>query len=142
VYFGSGTTFSPNAGNTPALYGYGQEFSKASIDAGNASTHVDATAHGTHVAGIATANGDSLAPFKGAAPKSDIIAVSLDFNQSDDSWLSTIADAVDYIFHKADSLNKPCVINISAGTYIGSHDGLDLQAQAIDNLVKAAPEEW
>ncbi len=129
----------PNAGNTPALYGYGQEFSKATIDAGNANAHVDATAHGTHVAGIATANGDSLAPFKGAAPKSDIIAVSLDFNQSDDSWLSTIADAVDYIFHKADSLNKPCVINISAGTYIGSHDGLDLQAQAIDNLVKAAP---
>ena len=121
--------------NTPQSYGYGQQFSKAMIDAGNASAHVDATAHGTHVSGIATANGDSLPAFKGAAPKADIIAVSLDFNQSDDSWLSTVADAVDYIFTKADSLGKPCVINISAGTYIGSHDGKDLQSLSIDNLI-------
>ncbi|MBL7924195.1 MAG: S8 family peptidase, partial [Bacteroidia bacterium] len=116
---------------------YGQEFSKADIDAGNASAHVDQTAHGTHVAGIAAANGDSIAAYKGAAPKAGIIAVSLNFNQGDDTWLSSIADAVDYIFSKADSLNQPCVINISAGTYLGSHDGKDLQAQAIDNLITA-----
>ncbi len=125
----------PTSTNTPQLYGYGQQFSKAMIDAGNATAHIDATAHGTHVAGIATANGDTLPMFKGAAPKADIIAVSLDFNQSDDSWLSTVADAVDYIFSKADSLGKPCVINISAGTYLGSHDGKDLQSLSIDNLI-------
>ncbi|MFN8153690.1 MAG: S8/S53 family peptidase [Bacteroidia bacterium] len=122
-------------GNTPQPYGYGQQFSKANIDAGGATAHVDATAHGTHVSGIATANGDSLPAFKGAAPKADIIAVSLDFNQNEDSWLSSVADGVDYIFRKADSLGKPCVINISAGTYLGSHDGKDLQAQTIDNLI-------
>ncbi|MBK9638798.1 MAG: S8 family peptidase [Bacteroidetes bacterium] len=61
----------------------------------------------------------------------------MNFNQDDDSWLSSIADAVNYIFNKADSLNKPCVINISAGTYLGSHDGKDLQANAIDNLIQA-----
>jgi len=126
-----------NGTNTPQPYNYGQEFSKAAIDAGNASTHVDQTAHGTHVTGIATANGDSLAAFKGAAPKADIIAVSLNFNIDDETWLSSIADAVHYIFSKADSLNKPCVINISAGTYLGSHDGKDLQAEAIDNLITA-----
>lgn len=125
------------AGNTPQPYNYGQQFSKADIDAGNASAHVDQTAHGTHVTGIAVANGDSMIAFKGAAPKADIIAVSLNFNQGDDTWLSSIADAVDYIFNKADSLNKPCVINISAGTYLGSHDGKDLQALAIDNLIQA-----
>lgn len=129
----------PVNGNTPQPYNYGQQFSKANIDAGTASAHVDATAHGTHVTGIAAANGDSLPAFKGAAPKADIIAVSLNFNQDDDNWLSSVADAVEYIFQKADSLGKPCVINISAGTYFGSHDGTDLQAVAIDNLIKAKP---
>ena len=124
-----------NNGNTPQPYNYGQQFSKANIDSGTAAAHIDQTAHGTHVAGIATANGDSLPAFKGAAPKADIIAVSLDFNKDDDTWLSSVADAVDYIFNKADSLNQPCVINISAGTYFGSHDGNDLQAEAIDNLI-------
>lgn len=127
----------PTNGNTPQPYNYGQQFSKANIDAGNASAHVDATAHGTHVTGIAAANGDTMPAFKGAAPKADIIAVSLNFNQNDDNWLSSVADAVDYIFQKADSLGKPCVINISAGTYLGSHDGTDLPAVAIDNLIKA-----
>ena len=121
--------------NTPQAFGYGQEFSKADIDSGRASAHIDQTAHGTHVAGIAGANGDSLPAFRGAAPRADIIAVSLDFSIDDESWLSTIADAAAYIFQKADSIGKPCVINISAGTYIGSHDGKDLQAQAIDNLI-------
>lgn len=127
----------PNSGNTPQPYNYGQEFSKADIDAGNAGAHIDQTAHGTHVAGIAAASGDTLPDFKGAAPKSSIIAVSLDFNIDDESWLSSIADAVAYIFNKADSMGMPCVINISAGTYYGSHDGLDLQTQAIDNLITA-----
>lgn len=127
----------PNAGNTPSPYNYGQEFSKTDIENGLATAHVDQTAHGTHVAGIATASGDTMPDFKGAAPKSDIIAVSLDFNLNDDEWLSSIADAVAYIFSKSDSLGKPCVINISAGTYFGSHDGLDLSAQAIDNLITA-----
>lgn len=127
----------PINGNTPQPYNYGQQFSKANIDAGTASAHVDATAHGTHVTGIAAANGDTMPAFKGAAPKADIIAVSLNFNQNDDNWLSSVADAVDYIFQKADSLGKPCVINISAGTYLGSHDGTDLPAVAIDNLIKA-----
>ncbi|MBK7965308.1 MAG: S8 family serine peptidase [Bacteroidetes bacterium] len=126
-----------SSGNTPQPYNYGQQFSKADIDAGNATAHVDQTAHGSHVTGIAVANGDTMIAFKGAAPKADIIAVSLNFNQGDDTWLSSIADAVDYIFNKADSLNKPCVINISAGTYLGSHDGKDLQANAIDNLIQA-----
>ncbi len=126
-----------NAGNTPQPYNYGQQFSKNMIDAGNAAAHIDQIAHGTHVTGIATANGDSLAAFKGAAPKADIIAVKINQTLNDDAFLSSVADAVNYIFSKADSLNKPCVINISYGTYFGSHDGKDLQAQAIDNLISS-----
>jgi len=127
----------PNATNSPSPYSYGQEFSAADMDNGLAGTHVDVLAHGTHVAGIAASNGRSSSIYTGAAPKADIIAVSVDFNKADDQWLSSIADAVNYIFNKADSLGKPCVINISAGTYFGSHDGTDLSAKAIDNLITA-----
>ncbi len=127
----------PVAANTPSLYGYGQEFSSVDINAGNASNHVDGLAHGTHVSGIATSNGRSHVEYTGAAPKADIIAVSVDFSKADDVWLSSVADAVNYIYDKADSAGKPCVINISAGTYFGSHDGKDLTAQTIDNLITA-----
>ncbi|MFM9057488.1 MAG: S8 family serine peptidase, partial [Bacteroidota bacterium] len=126
-----------DSANTPLPYGYGQEFSKADIDAGLATAHIDLTAHGTHVTGIAAAGGDTTYTYRGAAPKSRIVAVSLDFSLDNDSWLSSIADAVHYIFSKSDSLGLPCVVNISAGTYFGSHDGQDLAAQVIDNLISA-----
>jgi subtilisin family serine protease len=128
-----------NAANTPQPYNYGQEFSQSDIDGGLAAAHIDGTAHGTHVSGIATSNGNSHKEYTGAAPEADIIAVSVNFNTDYDSFLSSIADAVEYIYNKADSLGKPCVINISAGTYYGSHDGKDLQAQAIDNMITARP---
>ena len=123
------------AGNTPHPYNYGQEFSASDINAGLASATDDIGAHGTHVTGIAASSGGTDTIFTGVAPKADIISVKLNFNLADNAWLSSIADAVNYIFHKADSLNKPCVINISAGTYLGSHDARDLQAQTIDNLI-------
>jgi len=125
------------APNAPQPYNYGQQFSAADINAGLANATDDIGAHGTHVTGIATSNGNTNIVFKGAAPKADIIAVKLNFNQDDNAWLGSVADAVKYIFDKADSLNKPCVINISAGTYYGSHDGKDLAAQTIDNLITA-----
>lgn len=127
----------PDSTNSPQPYNYGQQFSNFDINSGNAIAHVDQTAHGTHVTGIATSNGRGGVAFTGVAPKADIIAVSLDFNLADDQWLSSVADAVNYIFNKADSLGKPCAINISAGTYFGSHDGKDLSAQAIDNMLIA-----
>lgn len=124
-----------DSANTPLPYNYGQEFNAVAINSGLAIAHHDQSGHGTHVAGIATGNGIAMNNYSGVAPDADIIAVSLNFNQPDDSWLSSIADAVKYIFDKAALLGKPCVINISAGTYLGSHDGQDLQAQAIDNLL-------
>ena len=53
-----------------------------------------------------------------------------------------MADAVDYIFTKADAMGKPCVINASIGTYeistsAGSRDGKDPVAKMIDGLVAA-----
>ncbi len=126
-----------NGANTPPNYGYGQEFSRTDINGGLAANTFDYSGHGTHVGGIATSNGRSHAEYTGVASKADIISVALNFNLDDDTWLSSVADAVDYVFMKADSAGKPCVINISAGSYYGSHDGKDLQAQMIDNLITA-----
>ena len=123
-------------GNAPMPYNYGTEFTAADIDAGNASAHVDnSNGHGTHVTGMGAGNGLALNDHKGVAPAADIISVCVNWNLSDNDWLTTVADAVNYIYSKAFALNKPCVLNISAGTYYGSHDGKDLQAQAISNLI-------
>lgn len=122
--------------HTPAPYGYGQSFTAAQIDNLEAVEVVDHNySHGTHVTGTAAGNGLAVNNYKGVAPKSDIIFVAVSTATSDDNFLTNLVDAVQYIYERADSLGKPCVINISLGTYFGSHDGLDLQAKAIDFLI-------
>lgn len=127
----------PFAANTPS-YGYGQEWNNLEIDAGLANAHNDIAwnGHGTHVSGIAAGNGLASGDHKGVAPNADIVFVAFDFYSSNPSLMT---DAVDYIYNKADSLGKPCVINASMGDYYGSHDGLDLQAQMIKNMIDAKP---
>lgn len=129
----------PIAANTPQPYGYGQEWSRADIDSGFASSHTgeDEYGHGTYVAGIGSGNGRAVGHFQGVAPESDLLIVSYDFQASD--TVSRIVHAVDYIFAKANQLGKPCVINASLGDYYGSHDGMDLQSQFISNLINLQP---
>ncbi len=119
-------------------YGYGKEFTGNQID--TSTQHYDSPfGHGTHVAGIACGNGLAVNNYKGMAPNADMIVVKANLNQDDNSFLSALVDAVKYIFDKADSLGEPAVINISLGTYFGSHDGKDIQAQYIDNLITTGP---
>lgn len=118
----------------PQPYGYGYEWTELDINAGTC-THAEAVSafsHGTHVTGIAAGNGRATGQFKGMAPEADIIAVAFNYNRP---FLSSVLDGVDYIFKKADAMGMPCVINGSLGTYIGSHDGTDLNAQLIDALL-------
>lgn len=124
------------AANTPQPYNYGQEWDSAAIDSGGASSHTDVAnwGHGTHVAGIAAGNGLALNKFKGVAPNADIIFVAMELGNS---TRQRIADASEYIYSKAQAMGKPCVINTSIGDYMGSHDGKDLEAQMIDNLITA-----
>ena len=124
-----------NATNTPQPYNYGQEWDNLAIDSGAAAAHTDLAhwGHGTHVTGIAAGDGSAVNNFKGVAPASDIVLVALDFSGPG----QRTADAVDYIYAKAQAMGKPCVINASVGDYLGSHDGLDLEAQMIDNLITA-----
>ncbi len=124
------------AANTPQPYNYGREWSAVQIDSGLC-THDDYVemSHGTKVAGVAAGNGASAPMYKGIAPGCDLITVAVDFNNPG----PTITDAMNYIITKATLLGKPVVINLSLGDYFGSHDGKDLQAQMIDNMVNNLP---
>ncbi|MGY6561301.1 MAG: S8/S53 family peptidase [Luteibaculaceae bacterium] len=123
----------------PQPYGYGTEWTMAEINAG-VSTHVDQPqhwGHGSMVGGIFFGNGSATGDFKGVAPKADIIVVSTWFGAT--NWLLTVADAVNYIFTKAEAEGKAVVINASVGAYLGSHDGLDPAALLINGMVNEAP---
>lgn len=118
-------------GITPMPYGYGTEWNSVAINNGSASAHQDGPyGHGSMVSGIAAGNGLAVNNYKGVAPGSDIIFVGYD-----PYYNASITDAVNYIFSKASVIGKPVVINISLGDYLGSHDGQDLQAQAIGNMI-------
>lgn len=125
----------PTGSNTPPQYGYGQEWDSTGIQDG-LSTHSDANSHGTKVTGIASGNGRMDSTYTGVAPESDIIMVEIAFNSD---FLSNVADGIDFILRKAKDAGKPAVINGSLGTYFGSHDGLDITARLIDNMLLDEP---
>lgn len=128
----------PVAVNTPQPFGYGQQWNQAQIDAGQCpTTDFDGGGHGTTVAGTAAGNGNASGHFIGAAPKSDMVIVATNFNAQ--NWPATVVDAVKYTFDKADELQRPAVVNLSVGDYLGSHDGLDPAALFIDSMLNAAP---
>ena len=122
-----------NSSNTPANYGYGQEWDSVGINQGLAISHTDYSGHGTTVTGTGAGNGLANGTHKGVANEADIVAVEIDFNSS--NFLGSIVDATEYIYNIADSMGKPCVINGSLGTYFGSHDGLDPYSLYIDSLI-------
>jgi len=130
-----------SGGNVPVPYSYGSQWNWMDINNGNCSHIPPANdyGHGTCVAGIASGDGSSVSAnpnladkYVGVAPESEIIAVRIN---NEGNFLAHVADAVDYIFKKADALGRPCVINTSIGTYYGSHDGIDLATQIIEDLL-------
>ncbi len=116
-------------------YGYGQVWDSTDINSGNCTHDDDIFSHGTNVSGVAVSNGNATGQFRGVAPEAHIIAVASNFSSS--NWLATVVDAVEWIFLQADAYDMPCVINISAGDYLGSHDALDPYAIAIDSMIQA-----
>lgn len=119
----------------PRIFSYGKEWMANQINAGQA-TQFDTHGHGTHVSGIAagdgsaTGNGEPAYRYVGMAPKASIIAVKSDY------LTTSIADGVAYIFHKADSLGKPAVVNLSLGTHQCPHDGTDAFAREMSDLTE------
>ncbi|MFK7784938.1 MAG: S8 family peptidase [Crocinitomicaceae bacterium] len=123
---------SVSTGPSPGSYGYGTVWDSSQINNGTC-TSLDNHSHGTTVAGFGSGNARANGRMRGMAPESDIIIVETNFSLP--NWTLTIADACDYIFSVADSLGKPAVVNLSLGTYFGSHDGNDPASEAMEALL-------
>ena len=122
----------PDDASSPSEYGYGFIWDSTSIN-NNTCTSTDNHGHGTTVAGQAVGNGLANGTNIGMAPEATIIIVETNFNRP--NWTLTVADACDYIFKVADSLGLPAVVNISLGSYTGSHDGNDPAAESIETML-------
>lgn len=107
-------------GTPPEGFTYGAEFATPEEILAAGGDNMTAT-HGTHVTGIAAGADTSLGDYHGVAPGADIVLVSL----TGEEYANNVnfSDAIAYIFRYADSVGKPCVINMSLGTQNGPHDG-------------------
>ncbi len=115
----------------------GTEYATAQIQAGTCSSSPDSDTsegHGTHVAGIA-AGGNST--YTGMAPGAGIVAVLQTSSDASSAgtFSSSVIDAVNYIFRKAQSVKKPAVVNISLGTSLGAHDDTSNFEKGLNALV-------
>ena len=139
----------PNSGG----YTYGAECSQASINSATCGPFLygatcedppdvnndnwlpeeDCDGHGTHVAGIAAANGRAASPtiYIGVAPQADLVIVK------SDGSLADVIDGVDYVFKVAAARGEPASVNLSLGTYEGPHDGSDMFETMLDALTGA-----
>ena len=132
------------SGGSPSPFNYGREWNASQINS-SASTHKDTDGHGTSMAGIAAGNGreaGGTTPYIGVAPEADIIMVAgkrsySDFLSERGTLTSTIIDGVSYIAQKAQSLNKPWVVNLSLGLDAGPRNGTSLFEKAIDAFVQS-----
>ncbi|MDX1446415.1 S8/S53 family peptidase [Lishizhenia sp.] len=122
-----------NGPNTPAAYGYGQICDSASINDGTCPYTEESSAHGTTVTGIGCGNGNANGTNMGMAPDTKIIFIETNFSLP--NWTLSVADACDYVFKVADSLGRPAVVNLSVGSYIGSHDGNDPASEMMEQLL-------
>lgn len=126
-----------NAGTPPAGYTYGNEIidTSAMLAKGN---ETNSFSHGTHVGGIAAGSGfgGSGKKYRGVAYESDLVFVGIKPEKSE--WksmgMTSIVDAINYIFKYAESVGKPAVANLSWGCSIGPNNGTSLFSQACDNL--------
>jgi hypothetical protein len=116
----------------PQPYNYGLEFTNQQINAGIVGLTFPST-HGTNTAGVVAGNGLANGKNIGMAPDANIIFVNYY------GGTLSFSDACDYIFKKADALGKPCVINISVGFYLGSHDGNDPATELVESLLDQKP---
>ncbi len=100
---------------------------------------VDASGHGTAVAGIAAGNGrESGGRYRGVAYASPLLIVKLGPSDRDGFPGTTqLMRAVDFAVRKAQELSMPLAVNISFGNTYGSHDGTSL----LETFLNAAAME-
>jgi hypothetical protein len=126
-----------NTGGPVGPFGYGIVWNSEQINNGTCISTENSTGHGTTVTGMGSGNGRANGLNKGIAPESNIIVVESNFGLP--NWTMTIADACNYIFSVADTLGMPAVVNLSLGTYLGSHDGNDPASEVMEALLDEKP---
>lgn len=119
-------------GTPPDGFRYGAEFSTSEAIL-KASGDMPTNSHGTHVTGIA-AGAYSGNDWYGVAPDAELVLVSMSSDSAYTADNVNVSDAIAYIFNYADSVNKPCVINMSLGSQIGPHDGTSFFDQMANRL--------
>lgn len=89
--------------------------------------------HGTHVLSMA-AGSDVDNRYTGVAPEAILLGCrNVVFSQ--ESFTSNIIEAMQWMFHVADSLDMPCVINLSAGDPMDPRDGTALFDRWLEDAV-------
>ena len=88
--------------------------------------------HGTHTTGIAA--GRHVNGYGGMAPGADIVLCTMRNLHSSFSEAEMV-NCIKYIYAYADSVCKPCVINISMSNRFGAHDGKDRVSKAVAQCV-------
>lgn len=92
---------------------------------------VDASGHGTAVAGIAAGSGNA---YSGVAPEAELLIVKLGLPDASSFPRTTeIMRAVTYAVNKAVELRMPLAVNLSFGNTYGAHDGSSLLERFLDN---------
>ena len=119
-----------SSGTPPSGFNYGNELTTQADILAAQKSHTNET-HGTHVAGMAAGGGTSesaMRIYKGMAPESDIVLVATTMSSND------VLDGLQYILSYAQSVGKPCVVNMSLGNHVGPHDGQDYNEIYTDYL--------
>lgn len=99
--------------------------------------------HGTHVASIMAGSAvrGEKGTYSGIAPRSDIMIVEFGTDSVGSTTSSaTTADLVLYckrIFDEAEALNRPCVVNLSAGGYVPIAVDMSTEDEAIEAMLGA-----
>lgn len=120
-------------GTAPAGFAYGSELTTfEQMQAAVTDSHY--IGHGSHVAGIAAGCGAASgtgARYRGMAPGADYLLVETNMTSAG------IIDGIRYISEVARSMNRPCVINISLGSIMTSHDGLSPDDVMVQNYLQS-----
>ncbi|MDD3206677.1 MAG: S8 family serine peptidase [Lachnospiraceae bacterium] len=97
---------------------------------------IDASGHGTSVAGIAAGNGNERGNnYQGVAPESTLIIVKLGTPQREGFPRTTeLMRALTFVVNRAIYYGKPVAVNLSFGNTYGAHNGSSLLERFMDNV--------